>query len=223
MTWNEAFESRYDEWAAHMTEDVAFYVDLAREADGPIVELAVGSGRVAIPVAEATGKTVIGLDISATMLEQARERARVAGVDLELRHADMRELSLEEPAALIYCPFRALFHLPTWDDRRTTFERVAGALLPGGRFAWNVFAFDHRAAARVEGVRQNEPVPHTVSYAVSDNASTSGSITVPRVRCGGRRRTSGSACSTSRACSSKRCTEASTDGRLTTPARSACS
>jgi hypothetical protein len=52
MTWNEAFASRYDEWAANMTEDIHFYVELARESDGPLVELAVGNGRVAIPVAE---------------------------------------------------------------------------------------------------------------------------------------------------------------------------
>ena len=50
MSWDEAFAERYDEWAAHMTDDVSFYVELAREADGALVELAVGNGRVAIPV-----------------------------------------------------------------------------------------------------------------------------------------------------------------------------
>ena len=63
----------------------------------------------------------------------------------------MRDLELDEPAALIYCPFRALLHLPTWADRRRTFERVAAALLPGGRFAWNAFAFDHRIAVHLDG------------------------------------------------------------------------
>jgi hypothetical protein len=66
-------------------------------------------------------------------------------------------------------PLRALFHLQTWADRRRTFERVASSLRPGGRFAWNVFAFDHQAAARVEGRHQDEPVPHTIHYAVGDN------------------------------------------------------
>ena len=56
MSWDEAFVVRYDEWSAHMTEDVAFYVELAREADGPVVELAVGNGRVAFPVGGATGR-----------------------------------------------------------------------------------------------------------------------------------------------------------------------
>lgn len=169
MSWDEAFSHRYDEWAADMTADIDFYVRLAREADGPLVELAVGNGRVAIPVGRATGRRVIGLDTSPAMLEQARERATEAGVDLELHLADMRDLRLDEPAALIYCPFRALLHLPTWADRRAAFERVAAALQPGGRFAWNAFAFDHRVATRLDGIHQDSPVPHTVRYAVGPN------------------------------------------------------
>jgi ubiquinone/menaquinone biosynthesis C-methylase UbiE len=169
MSWDEAFARRYDEWSAHMTEDVAFYVDLAREADGPVVELAVGNGRVAVPVAQATGRPVIGIDSSPAMLEQARARAAEAGVVLHLRKGDMRELTLDEPAALIYCPFRSLLHLPTWADRRRTFERVAASLQPGGRFAWNAFAFDHQIAARLDGQHQDEPVPHTIGYSLVDN------------------------------------------------------
>jgi SAM-dependent methyltransferase len=152
-----------------MTADVPFYVELAREAGGPVVELAVGSGRVAIPVAEAIGRSVIGIDTSPAMLAQARERAREAGVELDLREGDMQELVLDEPAALVYCPYRALLHLPTWADRRRTFERVAAALEPGGRFAWNAFAFDHAVAARLDGTWQDEPSPHSLRYAVGDN------------------------------------------------------
>jgi ubiquinone/menaquinone biosynthesis C-methylase UbiE len=169
MSWDDEFAKRYDEWSAQMTEDVAFYVELARAADGPLVELAVGNGRVAIPVAQATGRRVIGIDSSPAMLEQARDNSAAAGVDLDLREGDMRDLTLDEPAALIYCPFRALLHLQTWADRRRTFERVAAGLRPGGRFAWNAFAFDPQIAARLDGVPQEEPVPHTVRYAVGDN------------------------------------------------------
>jgi ubiquinone/menaquinone biosynthesis C-methylase UbiE len=169
MSWSEGFAVRYDEWSAEMTDDVPFYVELAHEADGLVVELAIGNGRVAIPVARETGRRVVGIDSSPTMLEQARARAAEAGVELDLREGDMRELVLEEPAALIYCPFRSLLHLPTWADRRRTFERVAASLGPGGRFAWNAFAFDHQIAARLDGQHQNEPVPHTIRYAIGDN------------------------------------------------------
>ena len=168
MSWDEEYAARYDEWSAHMTEDVPFYVALAREAAGPVVELAVGNGRVAIPVSLATGKTVTGIDTSPAMLADARAGALAAGADLDLRLGDMRELSLEEPAALIYCPFRALLHLPTWSDRRRTFERVAASLQPGGRFAWNAFVFDHAIASGLDGQRQESPIPHTISYAVGD-------------------------------------------------------
>ena len=169
MSWDEGCADRYADWSAHMTADIAFYTALAREADGPLVELAIGSGRVAIPVARATGKCVTGIDTSPSMLEQARRYAAEAGAELDLRTEDMRNLALDQPAALIYCPFRALLHLPTWADRRRTFERVAASLLPGGRFAWNALAFDHRIAARLEGVRQLEPSPHTIRYSVGDN------------------------------------------------------
>jgi len=74
MSWDEAFANRYEEWSAAMTADIAFYIDLARHADGPLVELAVGNGRVAIPVAQATGEPVIGIDLRRRCL---RKTARV--------------------------------------------------------------------------------------------------------------------------------------------------
>ena len=169
MSWDEQFTSRYDEWAAGMTEDVPFYVSLAADIDGPLVELAIGNGRVAIPVALATGRTVIGIDSSPAMLAQAHTAAAEAGVALDLREGDMRDLELDEPAGLIYCPYRALLHLRTWADRRRVFERVAGSLRPGGKFAWNAFAFDHHVAARLGGQHQDKPVPHSVHYDIADN------------------------------------------------------
>ena len=148
MSWDEAFASRYEARSAHMTADIGFYVGLARAADGPLVELAVGTGRVAILVAQAIGRRVIGVDSAPAMLTQAGTRAAEAGVHLDLREGDIRDLTLEQPAALIYCPFRSLLHLPTWADRRRTFQRVAASLQPAGRFAWNAFAFDRRTAPR---------------------------------------------------------------------------
>jgi SAM-dependent methyltransferase len=147
----DAFAPIYEEWSAHMTEDVPFYVELARDTEGPLVELAVGSGRVAIPVARETGRPVLGIDSSPAMLALARERAEAAGVELDLREGDMRDLELEEPAGLVYCPYRALLHLPGWRDKRQVFERVARSLRPGGRFAWNAFVFDPHIAAANDG------------------------------------------------------------------------
>jgi SAM-dependent methyltransferase len=158
----------YDAWAADMTEDVPHYVRLAEEADGPIVELMVGSGRVAIEVVRRTGKPVLGIDSSPAMLEIARERS--AGLPLELRLGDVREFELVEPAALIYVPFRSLLHLHGWQEKRQVFERVARSLRPGGRFAFNAFAFSHRIAARLDGQTLDQNgVIHTITHAPGDN------------------------------------------------------
>jgi SAM-dependent methyltransferase len=169
-SWYDAWADRYAEWTNPFGgADVRFYVELSRETNGLLVELAVGTGRVAIPVAQATGRPVVGIDSSPAMLEQARVRAVEEGVELDLREGDIRELEIEEPADLIYCPGRSLLHLPTWADRRRCFERVAASLRPNGRFAWNAFAFDHHIASAIDGQHADTPLPHTNHYSVSDN------------------------------------------------------
>ena len=169
MSGYEGFAPVYHAWASDMTEDIDFYVELAREADGPIIELAAGTGRISIPIVERTRKRVIGIDLSPAMLERARERAVEAGVELELHEVDMRDLDYVEASDLVICPYRALLHLPTWADRRRVFERVARALVPGGRFAWNAFVFDHHFAVDADGKWEDEPLRHFTTYAPGDN------------------------------------------------------
>ena len=165
MSVYDAFAPTYEQWSREMSADIPFYVELAEAADGPIVELGVGTGRVAAEVARATGRRVIGVDSSPAMLEKARAQ----DAEIDLRLGDMRDLRLEEPAALIYCPARSLLHLPTWADRRRLFERVSANLRRGALFAWNAFAFDHAIAAALDGRHQDQPVPHLLRYAVGDN------------------------------------------------------
>lgn len=168
MSKYDPWAAVYDTWNARMTEDVPHYVRLARDADGPIVELMVGSGRVAIEVVRETGKPVLGIDSSPAMLEIARERA--AGLPLELRLGDVRELDLEESAALIYSPFNSLLHLRGWHEKRNVFHRVAAFLRPGGRFAFSAFVLDHVRADVLDGATHNENgVVHTYRYAPADN------------------------------------------------------
>jgi SAM-dependent methyltransferase len=166
--WPEVFASDYDE-RVELVADIPFYVGLASEAVGPVVELAVGTGRVAVPVAQAIGRAVIGIDSSPAMLDHARTRALRAGVELELIGCDLRDFELTERAGLIYCPFRSLLHLNTWADRRRVFERVARSLLPDGRFAWNAFAFDHHFAAAHDGVHVDREFTTLARFAVGEN------------------------------------------------------
>src|SRR4051812_45077236 len=132
MSDYDSWAAVYDTWSEGMPDDLAHYVRLAEETDGPIVELAVGTGRVALEIARQTGKPVLGIDSSPAMLEIARKRAD--GLPVELRLGDMRDFELDEPAALIYVPGRSLLHLHGWAEKRTVFERVSRSLRPGGRF-----------------------------------------------------------------------------------------
>jgi SAM-dependent methyltransferase len=129
----------YDPWSRSVVEDVSFYVEEAIRAGGPVLELGVGTGRIAVPIA-AAGVPVVGVDLSAGMLEVARERAELAGVELDLRQGDMREPPVDGPFPLVAIPFRSLLHMETDADRRTVLRAVAGVLAPGGRFVFDVFA-----------------------------------------------------------------------------------
>jgi SAM-dependent methyltransferase len=128
----------YDPWSVSVIEDVPFYVGEAERSGGPVLELGVGTGRIAVPVA-AAGIEVVGVDLSAGMLEVARERAELAGVTVDLRHGDMRDPPVDGVFPLVLCPFRSLLHMETEDDRRAALRAVARHMDDGGRFVFDVF------------------------------------------------------------------------------------
>jgi ubiquinone/menaquinone biosynthesis C-methylase UbiE len=122
--------------------DVEWYCQRAVQAGGPVLELGCGTGRITLPLAEA-GVNVVALDASQTML--AALNAKVARhspavrARIRLIEGDMRTFELPERFALIIAPFRALLHNVTEADQLACLERVRQHLLPGGRFAFNVF------------------------------------------------------------------------------------
>jgi SAM-dependent methyltransferase len=128
----------YDAWCRSVVEDIPFYVDLAVRSGGPVLELGVGSGRVAVPTALA-GVSVVGVDPSPTMLELARRRAAPHAVDLRLVRADMRSLPELGRFALITVPFRALLHLCSDEERLGVFCAARERLQPGGALTFDVF------------------------------------------------------------------------------------
>ena len=131
----------YDPWSRGVVEDVGFYVAAAVAAGGPVVELGVGTGRIAIPTALA-GVPVIGVDDSERMLAVCHSRAEEAGVAelLDLRLGDLRRPPVTERVRLVTCPFRALLHLRSDGERLASFAAVRALLEPGGRFVFDVFA-----------------------------------------------------------------------------------
>lgn len=144
VTANSAYDAiagLYDPWSVSVTEDVSFYVAEAKRAGGPIVELAVGTGRIAVPTA-AAGIRVIGVDSSPGMLEVCRERAELAGVAelLDLRLGDLAEPPVEERVRLVTCPFRSYLHLLSDEERLRALRAARELLVPGGRLVFDVFA-----------------------------------------------------------------------------------
>jgi SAM-dependent methyltransferase len=137
----DAIAELYDPWSRSVTEDIGFYVREARKARGPVVELGVGTGRVAVPTAEA-GIRVIGVDSSERMLAVCRRRAEEAGVAelLELRLGDLQAPPVSERVSLVTSPFRALLHLASDEARLQGLRAVRELLEPGGRFVFDVFA-----------------------------------------------------------------------------------
>ena len=141
MSVYDTIAELYDPWSRTVTEDVDFYVAEARKARSPVVELGIGTGRIAIPVA-LTGVPVIGVDSSAGMLDVCRRRAQATGVEhlLDLRLGDLRDPPVSERVRLVTSPFRALLHLETDAERRRALAAVHRLLEPGGRFVFDVFA-----------------------------------------------------------------------------------
>src|ERR671933_2808930 len=111
----DAIAELYDPWSASVVEDVAFYLEEARRSGGPVVELGVGTGRIAVPIA-ADGIRVIGVDSSEGMLEVCRRHAELAGVELDLRLGDLREPPVDEQVPLVICPFRSFLHMRSDED-----------------------------------------------------------------------------------------------------------
>jgi SAM-dependent methyltransferase len=131
----------YDPWSVSVTEDVEFYVEEAQQAGSPVVELGVGTGRIAVPTA-AAGIRVIGVDSSPGMLEVCREHAELAGVAglLDLRLGEIEAPPVDERVGLVTCPFRSFLHLPDDESRLRALGAARSLLVPGGRFVFDVFA-----------------------------------------------------------------------------------
>ncbi len=136
----DAIARLYDPWSRSVTEDVPFYVAEARANGGPVVELGVGTGRIAIPIA-AEGIPVVGVDSSEGMLAVCREQAELAGVSdlVDLRRGDLREPPVDERVGLVICPFRAYLHLPDDSARLHALRAARRLLVPGGRLVFDVF------------------------------------------------------------------------------------
>jgi len=138
--------------AAGYDHDVPFYVDLARESGGPVLEMGCGTGRVLLPVARA-GIEVAGVDASARMLERLAARLAVEPEAVRRRvrlvEGDIRTARVEGEFALVTAPFRVVQHLLERADHRSWLRNVARHLRrdPPGALVFDVFQPDYAVIA----------------------------------------------------------------------------
>jgi len=130
----------YDLTQRGVAGDVPFYLEMAQQANGEILDLACGTGRITIPVAEA-GLTVTGLDLSSDMLKRAEEKAREQGVAdrITFVQGDMRSFDLGKTFSLIMIPFRSFLHLLHIHEQMKALTCIRNHLAPGGKLVMNVF------------------------------------------------------------------------------------
>jgi SAM-dependent methyltransferase len=139
----ESFAEIYEAWtstADSTNPNLAFYIDTYLAAQGPIVELGVGDGRIAIEAAR-RGCSLTGVDLSPAMLARCHERSAQAGVaeQLTLIKADFRHFEIPVPASLITLPYHSIGHLQSIDDKRAAVHHVFEHLRPGGLFVFDDF------------------------------------------------------------------------------------
>ncbi len=126
----------YDSLCQGLDYGIDFYVGLAREAKGPVLDIACGTGRVLLPVLQ-SGADADGLDLFPPMLETARRKATALGLSPALHHADMADFTLPRRYALIMITFNAYCHMLTTDDQLRCLGCIRRHLLPGGLLAFD--------------------------------------------------------------------------------------
>lgn len=135
--------------------DVGFFVDAARDAGSPVLELGCGSGRVLLPVARA-GIEVVGLDSSPSMLAGCRrhlaQEPSAVRARAELVEGDMRSFDLGRTFSLVTIPFRPFQHLVTVEDQLACLGSIRRHLRPGGQLILDLFNPSIEALAQPVGV-----------------------------------------------------------------------
>lgn len=133
----------YDRFSTGIDGDVSFYVEEARKASGPVLEIGCGTGRIMIPIAD-SGVPIVGLDRAPAMLEIAR--GKVAGRSVGTRQrirmveSDMRAFDLDQRFSLVVIPYRTFSYMLTEEDQRSTLMHINDHLIDHGRLVFDVMA-----------------------------------------------------------------------------------
>lgn len=137
-----------------------FYIELAREAKGPVLDIACGTGRILLPSLQA-GVDIEGIDLFESMLARLRTKAAALGLSPTLHQADMSDFQLARRFALIVIPFNAFIHNMTQEAQIRCLMLCREHLLPGGLLAFDTFFPSHAIVGTPENTRVLEgELPH---------------------------------------------------------------
>lgn len=126
----------YDILLGGLDYGLDFYVDLARRAGGPVLDIGCGTGRVMLPCLQA-GVDIDGLDLFEPMLARLRESAARLGLSPRLYRADMSDFRLPRRYALVMIPFNAFTHNVTQESQIHCLVCCREQLLPGGALVFD--------------------------------------------------------------------------------------
>lgn len=128
----------YDLTYSDIVEDIPFYINQVKKYGEPVLELACGTGRITIPLAE-QGVQIAGLDISDSMLAQAKKKATGKGLNIEWIKADCRDFTLNQKFNLIFIPLNSIALLHDPKSIESCFSCVKRHLTDQGRFIIDIF------------------------------------------------------------------------------------
>ena len=147
--YNQRCADVYDQWFGNFDEAAVDVLE-GLAAGGRALELGIGTGAVALPLA-ARGVEVHGIDASPEMV--AALRAKPGGAELPVTMGDFAEVSVEGEFTLIYVVYNTLFALQTQEEQVRCFRNVAARLAPGGAFVVEAFVPDLAQLSAGRGVR----------------------------------------------------------------------
>ncbi len=128
----------YDSVNNDYLDDLDFYMEQCKQVSGMVLELCCGTGRLTIPLAQ-TGVHIEGLDISSSMLDNAKRKAKEKNLNINFYNQDMINFSLPHKYSLIILPFNSMQCIYSIEKVESLFTNIRKHLLPNGRFIFDVY------------------------------------------------------------------------------------
>jgi len=155
----DIWADQYDAWHADNSPESAVEFLLSKANTGRILELGIGTGRVALGIAQ-RGRPVEGIDVSEAML--AKLTAKVGKLPVVAKHGDMAEIGIDGPFDLIYCASSSFFHLTDQQRQVECFRSVSARLSSTGHFVIEAFIPSSELLTPARSITLRDLTPDTL-------------------------------------------------------------